>query len=333
MHEAFSTASRASSTPGKRTLTEQLPAPADELRVHGPVAGAAVQRRVEPGYGPLVAVAAAPVQRSADTSIEHDNGAVQQLAAQGVAGGGGPLPHGDTIQRAFGRHDVRGVETHVGGAAATASHGIGAEAYATGNHVAFAGAPSLHTAAHEAAHVVQQRGGVQLAGGIDQPGDNYERHADAVADSVVAGQSAEPLLDQMVGGGAAPAVVQRRSEPGALVSATEYLKLNDRAAGDAIMRHLLAIVPPPPHPRLAWHNVGAFYQRFLKQLERILYVFDNPADLAQLVAPPRNPSTSSSPSTRRQASSTGVSGPATHARSSMRDRRRSLLSDHRCAGQ
>jgi hypothetical protein len=76
-----------------------------------------------------------------------------------------------------------------------------------------------------------------------------------------------------------------RSEPGALVTATEYLKLNDRAAGDAIMRHLLATTPPQPHPRLVWHDLGAFYKRFFKQLDRILYVFDSPPDLAQLVYP------------------------------------------------
>jgi hypothetical protein len=83
----------------------------------------------------------------------------------------------------------------------------------------------------------------------------------------------------------ATAAVQRRSAPGALVTATEYLTLNDRAAGDAILRHLLAATPPPPHPRLAWRNLGAFYERFFKQLDRILYVFDNPTDLAQLVHP------------------------------------------------
>mgnify|MGYP002064701929 CR=1 FL=1 len=32
---------------------------------------------------------------------------------------------------------------------------MGAKAYATGNHVAFQQQPDLHTAAHEAAHVVQ----------------------------------------------------------------------------------------------------------------------------------------------------------------------------------
>lgn len=103
----------------------------------------------------------------------------------------------------------------MGGAAATASRAIGAIAYATGNHVAFAGAPDLHTAAHEAAHVVQQRGGVQLKGGVGEPGDAYEQHVDAVADEVVAGRSAENLLDRLTGSGtAAPQhQVQRKDIP------------------------------------------------------------------------------------------------------------------------
>ncbi|MBE7452771.1 MAG: DUF4157 domain-containing protein [Kofleriaceae bacterium] len=47
------------------------------------------------------------------------------------------------------------MQAHVGGLAAAASAAMGAEAYATGNHVAFrrAMALTLHTAAHEAAHV------------------------------------------------------------------------------------------------------------------------------------------------------------------------------------
>ncbi len=71
---------------------------------------------------------------------------------------------------------------------------MGASAYATGNQVAFAGQPDLHTAAHEAAHFVQQRQGVQLYGGVGVVGDVYERQADAVADAVVAGKSAAGLL-------------------------------------------------------------------------------------------------------------------------------------------
>jgi hypothetical protein len=49
---------------------------------------------------------------------------------------------------------------------------------------------------------VQQRAGVMLAGGVGAAGDRYEQHADAVADAVVAGRSAEGMLDTMAGGGA-----------------------------------------------------------------------------------------------------------------------------------
>jgi hypothetical protein len=77
----------------------------------------------------------------------------------------------------------------VGGPAVQATEGMGARAYATGNHVAFGTTPELHTAAHEAAHVVQQRAGVQLYGGVGRSGDAYERHADAVADLAPGGSA------------------------------------------------------------------------------------------------------------------------------------------------
>src|SRR3569623_75254 len=76
----------------------------------------------------------------------------------------------------------------------SSSDALGAHAYASGSNVAFAGAPDLFTAAHEAAHVVQQSSGVQLLGGVGKEGDVHERHADAVAGEVVAGRSAAPLL-------------------------------------------------------------------------------------------------------------------------------------------
>jgi len=134
------------------------------------------------------------------------------IAAEGVSGSGGRLPHLQTIQSAFGRHDVSGIGAHVGGAAGDAARAMGAEAYATGDRVAFDGAPDLHTAAHEAAHVVQQASGVSLRGGVGESGDAYERHADAVADAVVRGRSAEPLLDAHAapsGGSASFGAVQR----------------------------------------------------------------------------------------------------------------------------
>lgn len=83
---------------------------------------------------------------------------------------------------------------------------MGAQAYATGDHVVLGANPDLHTVAHEVAHTVQQRGGVQLKGGVGAAGDAYERHADEVADRVVQGQSAEALLDRYAGGGAAGGV-------------------------------------------------------------------------------------------------------------------------------
>ena len=160
-------------------------------------------------------VEASPGKRTQTAQIQckseaapSDAGDVHAAASQGIAGSGGPLPHGATIQSLVGRHDISNVQAHTGGAAAAACDAMGAQAYATGSHVAFRGSPDLHTAAHEAAHTVQQRGGVQLAGGVGRAGDRYEHHADAVADAVVAGRSAEGLLDQMAGGGGDSGAVQ-----------------------------------------------------------------------------------------------------------------------------
>lgn len=165
-------------TPGKRTLTEALYANA------------------------------APVQRKSTGAPTGDH--VHEAAQRGVSGSGSALPHLDVIQRAFGRHDVSKIQAHTGDAATHASIAIGAEAYATGNHVAFAGMPDLRTAAHEAAHVVQQRAGVHLKRGIGETGDAYERNADEVADRVVRGESAADLLP---GGGSSPDSAVQRTDP------------------------------------------------------------------------------------------------------------------------
>lgn len=135
------------------------------------------------------------VQSKAD---DGDPGSVEPVAAAkaGVDGATDPMPHEAQIQTSFGRHDVSGIRTRTGGRAAQASQNLGAAAYAVGNRVGFAQAPDLHTSAHEAAHVIQQRSGVQLKGGVDGgKGDLHEQHADAVADRVVRGESAEGLLD------------------------------------------------------------------------------------------------------------------------------------------
>jgi hypothetical protein len=78
----------------------------------------------------------------------------------------GALPHREAILAAFGRHDVSGVPARVGGTATGEADALGAEAFTRGGEVAFAEAPGLHTAAHEAAHVMQQRLGVVRHAGV-----------------------------------------------------------------------------------------------------------------------------------------------------------------------
>lgn len=168
----------AEGAPGKRTLTEALP----------------VQRRA-----------------SGDSSASrHD---VHEAAARGTSDAGGALPHREAIQASFGAaYDVSSIRAHEGSAAAEACGDMNAAAFATGQDVAFRQAPDLHTAAHEAAHVVQQAQGVNLYGGVGEAGDAHERHADAVADRVVAGQSAADLLAGPQAAGAGKGAVQRKDE-------------------------------------------------------------------------------------------------------------------------
>jgi hypothetical protein len=150
--------------------------------------------------------ALAPVQRHGG---KDGTESVHAAAAHGISGGGGSMPHGAAIQKAFGGYDLSNVQAHTDAKASEGASAMGADAYATGNHIAFNGAPDLHTAAHEAAHVVQQQAGVQLSGGVGTVGDPYEQHADKVADAVVAGQSAEPILAEMAGGSGGGTGVQQ----------------------------------------------------------------------------------------------------------------------------
>ena len=136
--------------PGKRSLTERLWARADQ------------SQGVAPGKQTLTSrlfatrSVAAPIQRRAAPSsgdvASEEPAAVHAQAAAGVSGAGAELPFRDLIEQAFGfDHDLSGIRAHIGGPAAAAAEAIGATAYATGNDIAFASAPDLHTAAHEAA--------------------------------------------------------------------------------------------------------------------------------------------------------------------------------------
>jgi hypothetical protein len=142
----------------------------------------------------------APVQKrnTSDGSGSFQSqlaGGVHSAADLATSGPGQPLPHRAEIQRSFGRHELSDVKAHTDAAARAGVREMQAVAFTRGRHVAFADSPSLHVAAHEAAHVIQQRAGLQLRGGLGQRGDLHEQHAEAVAQRVVHRQSTESLLN------------------------------------------------------------------------------------------------------------------------------------------
>jgi Domain of unknown function (DUF4157) len=123
-----------------------------------------------------------------------DPASVHRVAASGVSGAGSARPHLDRIQEASGpAHDVTGVRAHVGGEAGEASERMGA----SGEQVAFRDAPDLHTVAHEAAHVIQQRPGApddrDASPGNGQARDGHaEATRDEEAPGVVAAHAGAP---------------------------------------------------------------------------------------------------------------------------------------------
>ncbi|HEU0036417.1 MAG TPA: DUF4157 domain-containing protein [Kofleriaceae bacterium] len=207
-HEAASTERRASTQPAQDTTPSE--ASSNSASNDYPESAAddedgAVQRRAS---GDAIATAS-PVD----------------VATRATEGSGSTLPYLAEIQQSFGHHDVSGIRYHAGSAAQEGATALGAKAFAVGDAVAFKSTPDLHTAAHEAAHVVQQRAGLRPSGGIDGgAGDSLERHADAVADAVVSGRSAAPILDSLVGGASAGLTVgvQRKGATPVVTSTTAW---------------------------------------------------------------------------------------------------------------
>ena len=150
-------------------------------------------------------------------------------AQGGVQGSGAAMPFADAIQSSFGKHDIQGLRAYQGGEADQACDSLGALAYVTDGKAAFKGSPTLHTAAHEAAHFVQQASGVATKDGLGRSGDSYEQHADAVADRVVAGLSAESLLDEMAGSGGGGGGVVQCKQPSGQAQTTPAPKIPDPA--------------------------------------------------------------------------------------------------------
>jgi hypothetical protein len=137
------------------------------------------------------------VERSVETASARDQAdEVAATIAGGASGPGQALPNLPAVQGLFGRHDVSSIRAHTGAAAVEATKTLGGGAYASQGSIVLGRSTDLHTVAHEAAHVVQQRNGHAPAGGAGRAGDVFERHANAVADEVVAGRPAEQMLDR-----------------------------------------------------------------------------------------------------------------------------------------
>lgn len=200
-----------------------------------PRGGRAIQ---PPRYG-IGVIDAELVQRSG-AGVDEEPERVRGLARAGIGGVGQPLPHLPRIQQSFGRYDVSGIVAHTDAPARQAARSIGAHAYASGNHVAFASAPSLRLAAHEAAHVVQQRGKVQLAGGVGRAGDVYERHADTVAEQVVRGESAEATLATLAGPSEGPSYTG--AGEGGLVQRSTAVDVLGAAAGNFAWSYMKQLI-------------------------------------------------------------------------------------------
>jgi len=144
-------------------------------------------------------------EAAADRELEAE----PDPGVEALTGADAPLPHHDTIDAAFGRFDIGGLRAGVGGKTGAALTRQDADGALSGDQVGLTG-PDLWTEAHEAAHAIQQAGGQGLPRGEGRRGDRWERHADAVADAVVAGDSAEELLEEV----ATPGPLRR---PGDLV--------------------------------------------------------------------------------------------------------------------
>jgi hypothetical protein len=186
----------------------------------------------------------AAVQHRRAKDFGFDEKKELEIAARGLSDLGGPLPYIEELQRAFGRHDLTDIRVATGDEADRANQRMGSVAYAMGDAIVFRdSSPDLFTVAHEAAHVVQQRAGAVASGTVGQSGDRHEVHADAVAERVVRGESAEALLDQVAPAGArstapsGPGSVQRLDEAayeGLTPTLAVRKALDDDEANDAI---------------------------------------------------------------------------------------------------
>jgi Domain of unknown function (DUF4157) len=207
------------------------------------------------------------------------------VAREGIETSSAALPHRDRIQSSFGEHDVSSVQAALGGSAASSAEELGAHAYTIDDHVGFAGWPDLHTAAHEAAHVVQQRRGARPTGLDGGAADPLERHADEVANGVVRGESVEALLEIDPAIRSADAAVQRDSddapapkptpEPGLIPPSWQYCTTHYVHILARIADRLREVGLPKLPPGLTW--AGEAVQLFVEGIWNDVELFQDTA--------------------------------------------------------
>jgi len=135
-------------------------------------------------------------------------------AASGSTGRGLPDDLRSRFEQSLGA-DLSSVRIHTGSESQVAAEAVGARAYAVGNDIHFAAGQydpgsegGQHLIAHEVAHTVQQRGGMQqpqfkLA--VSSGGDSHEIEADRAADAMVRGTPAAVSGGEMM--------ISRKGEP------------------------------------------------------------------------------------------------------------------------
>ncbi|WP_063797548.1 eCIS core domain-containing protein [Saccharothrix sp. NRRL B-16348] len=169
--------------------TSSVPVSRDDIQApaHSPDALLALQRAA--GNAAVVRV----IQRSRGERPAADAGVGDVLKSPGS-----PLaPHVRADMESRLGADFSDVQVHTGADARRSARDLGARAYTSGNHVVLGdGGGDQHTLAHELVHVVQQRKG-PVAGTdtgtglrVSDPGDRFEREAEATAHQVMSGAPA-----------------------------------------------------------------------------------------------------------------------------------------------
>jgi len=184
------------------------------------------------------------------TDTHDTRSAAPPIAYEVLRSPGQPLePAAKGLMESRLRHDFSSVRVHAGAEAARAARAVDARAYTLGQNIVFGHgeyvpgtAEGTRLLAHELTHVVQQRHGVSMKSGMGQAGDAYERHADAVADAVVADGPAQALLAQSPSGasGAVAAPIQRQQTPATAPAPVDERKEEPvETEGDKMRRAIL----------------------------------------------------------------------------------------------